>query len=237
MIKKIVIPAAGRGMRMKHLSRKKPKHLIEVKGKPFLYYLLENIKKSGFKEIIIVIGYKNEISEKFIKKYDPQITVLNQSEILGNEYGTACPIKCVENIIGRENFLSASGDNLYSVADLEQMKIDDEYNYVAGLMHDRPEEHGVLISDDDDYLEKIIEKSQEFSGNLVNTGLYKFTPAIFEAVKNINLSPRGEYEITDAISLLARDKKVKIKKIKNHWLEFTRPEDIIQVSNFLNHHS
>lgn len=232
----MVIPAAGRGVRMQHLSKKKPKHLIEVNGKPFLYYLLENLKKSGFQDIIIVIGYKKEILEKFIRKYDPKITIINQFEILGDEYGTACPVKCVENIVKKENFLSVSGDNLYSVSDLKQMKIDDQYNYVAALNNEQPQVHGVLIQNKDDFLEKIIEKPKKFVGNLINTGLYKFTPEIFEAVKKISPSPRKEYEITDAISLLAKDKKVKIKKIKDYWLEFTRPEDVIQVSNFLNHH-
>lgn len=236
MIKKVVISAAGRGTRMLNLSKDKPKHLIEVNGRPFLYYLLENLKKSGFKDIVIVVGYKKEVLEKFIRKYNPKIKIINQFELLGDEYGTACPIKCVENLIKKENFLSVCGDNLYSVADLEQMKIDDHYNYVAGIVHDHPETHGVLIPDKEDFLERIIEKPKHFVGDLVNTGMYKFTPEIFSAVKKINLSPRKEYEITDAVTILAKDKKVKIKKIKDYWLEFTRPEDVIQVSNFLNRH-
>ncbi|MCD4761270.1 NTP transferase domain-containing protein, partial [bacterium] len=51
MIKKVLISAAGRGSRMLHLGKDKPKHLIETNGKPFLYYLLENLKTAGFEEI------------------------------------------------------------------------------------------------------------------------------------------------------------------------------------------
>ena len=56
---------------------------------------------------------------------------------------------------------------------------------------------------------------------------------IFEKVFNIEKSPRGEYEITDAISLLAKEKKVKIKKINNFWMDFGRPEDVEKLSKFL----
>ncbi|MFA5948578.1 MAG: sugar phosphate nucleotidyltransferase, partial [Candidatus Gracilibacteria bacterium] len=74
----------------------------------------------------------------------------------------------------------------------------------------------------------------EFVGNLINTSLYKFTPEIFKTVFKIEKSQRGEYEVTDAISLLAKEKKVKIKKINDFWMDFGRPEDIEKMSNFLN---
>ncbi|MFA6525516.1 MAG: sugar phosphate nucleotidyltransferase [Patescibacteria group bacterium] len=232
MIKKVVIAAAGRGTRMQGLSKDKPKHLIEVNGKPFLYYLLENLKKAGLKEIIIVVGYKKEVLEKFARKYDSNMTIINQFEKLGDEYGTASPIKCVEDLIGNEQFISVCGDDLYSVKDLKNMMVEDSYHYVAAKTAEHPENKGVLIAEDG-YLEKIIEKPKEFVGDLVNTGMYKFTPEIFEIVKGVKLSSRGEYELTDAISYLAGQKKVKVKKIKEYWLEFTRPEDVIAVSDFL----
>ena len=57
---------------------------------------------------------------------------------------------------------------------------------------------------------KIIEKPKTFVGDLINAGLYKFTPDIFEALGKIWLSERGELELTDAISLLAESRKVKV---------------------------
>ena len=89
------------------------------------------------------------------------------------------------------------------------------------------------MSDGDDFLEKIVEKPKEFVGDLINAGLYKFTPEIFEKVFQIEKSSRGEYEITDAVSLLAKEKKVKIKKINNDWHDFGNPEDIQKLSKFL----
>jgi len=235
MIKKVVVAAAGKGTRMLHLTKNKSKHLIRVEKKPFLSYLLDNLLKAGYKEIILIVGYKGEKIKKFLKGYDSKnckITVINQFDILKKEeYGTLCPLKCIKDII-KENFLMVYGDNLYSVKDLKAFNIDDKYNYVAGFIHEHPERYGVFISDNG-FLEEIIEKPKKYVGNLINTGLYKFTPEIFDKISQICKSPRGEYELTDAITLLAKQRKVKIKRIQDYWLDFGNPGDILKVSNFL----
>jgi L-threonylcarbamoyladenylate synthase len=112
------------------------------------------------------------------------------------------------------------------------MNIEGKYNYVAGVYHKNPEKYGVLV-ENNGFLKKVVEKPKEFVGNLINTGLYKFTPEIFSKLPKIKKSPRGEYEITDAINLLAKEKKVKIQKIKDFWLDFGNPADIIKISYFL----
>jgi len=241
MIKKVVIAAAGQGTRMLHLTDSKSKHLIEVEKRPFLAYLLDNILKAGYREIILVVGYREDMIRDFLKNYkfdsvNFDIKIVNQFDILGpkeKEYGTACPIKCMKDLIKNENFISLCGDNFYTVEDLKLMNIDDDYNYVAGVPNDHPEKFGVLIEDGADFLEEIIEKPKIFSGNLINTSLYKFTPEILEKVFQIEKSLRGEYEITDAISLLAKEKKVKVKRINDFWMDFGNPSDIIKLSKFL----
>jgi len=242
MIAKVVISAAGQGTRMLELSKDKSKHLICVHKRPFLAYLLDNILEAGYKEIILVVGYREDMIREFLKIYkfdglDFDIKIINQFDILGpkeKEYGTACPIKCVKDLIKNENFISLCGDNFYTVEDLKLMNIDDNYNYVAGVSNEHPEKFGVLVEDGDDFLEGIVEKPKEFIGNLINTSLYKFTPEIFEKVSQIKKSTRGEYEITDAISLLAKEKKVKVKKMNDFWMDFGRPEDVEKLSIFLN---
>lgn len=227
---------------MLELSQDKSKHLINVENRPFLAYLLDNIIDAGYKEIIMVVGYREDMIKEFLKNYkfqgtqDYKIDTINQHSVLGpkeKEYGTACPIKCAKNLVGNEPFVSIVGDNFYSVDDLRAMRIDDNYNYVAGLEHKEPEKFGVLLTSNDGFLQKIVEKPKEFVGNMVNSSLYKFTPEIFDKVFQIEKSPRGEYEITDAISLLARENKVKTKKMNGFWMDFGKPDDISKFSEFL----
>src|SRR3989339_1571013 len=237
MISKVLIAAAGRGTRMLHLSKDKPKHLIETNGKPFLYYLLSNLKSAGFKEMIMVVGYKKELMDDFFKQYGQEfnLQLVNQFEILGEDrYGTACPLECSQDLLRGGSFLSVCGDNLYSVEDLKRFNIDDKYCYVAGLPHKQPENYGVLAIDDKGFLKEIVEKPKEPIGNLINTGLYKFPAEVFDYLKKIKVSPRGEYELTSVINLMAKDKKVKALDLKGDWLDFGKPEDIEKVENYLN---
>lgn len=239
MVKKVVIAAAGRGTRMMDLSKDKPKHLIEVNGRPFLSYLLDNLFSAGYDDVTLVTGYKSEVMEKFKDDYltlrngKINIKIVNQFDIISPDlkYGTACPLMCVDKEV-KEQFLYICGDNLFSVKDLRNMSVDDDFCYIAGIEQEHPEKYGVLIGDD--YLEEIVEKPDKFIGKLVNAGLYKFTTDIFEKISLIKKSPRGEYEITDAVSMLAKEKKVKIKKVNDFWQDFGSPDDVKEMSNFLN---
>jgi NDP-sugar pyrophosphorylase family protein len=191
--------------------------------------------KAGYDDFILVTGFGSELMEDFLKEYGYKAKVVNQFEILGPKekmYGTACPLMCVKDIVGDKQFVSIYGDNLYSVDDLKRMQKDDDFNYVAGLVHENPEKYGILITEGDQ-LKEIIEKPKEYVGNLINTGLYKFTSAVFEKLSLIEKSSRGEYELTDVISLLAKTGKVKVIKIEDGWMDFGNPDDVAKVSNFL----
>jgi len=254
MVNKVVIAAAGQGTRMLELSKDKSKHLIEVKKRPFLAYVLDRLIAAGYYDIILVVGFGAQLMEDFAKNYIAsakkdglKIETVDQHKILGPKskiYGTACPLMCVKDKIGKKNFIYLYGDNLFSERDLKSMNIDDEFCYIAGLKHENPEKYGVLIRDGEDFLDKIIEKPSpakiyelNLGGQeslLINAGLYKFTPDVFGKLDKIEKSPRGEYEVTDAISLLAKEKKVKIKQIEDYWLDFGNPNDIEKVEKFLN---
>jgi len=244
-INKVVIAAAGEGTRMLHLTANKSKHLIRVKKRPFLAYLLDNLFLAGYRDLILVVGYKEELIRSFLNRYKPplkslrpnqyKIRMVSQYEILGPKskiYGTACPLMCIKDIIKKSQFIYLCGDNLYSVRDLEEINNNSKYSYLAGIYKKNPERYGVLIQEGE-FLKEVIEKPKEFFGNLVNTGLYKFTPEVFNKLKKIKKSVRGEYEITDVINLLAKKKKVKIKTIKDFWMDFGNPADIIVLSCFL----
>ena len=227
----IIIAAAGRGTRMKELAQATPKHLIEVKAKPFLYYLLLHIYKSGLNRVIIVTGHLSAEFDKFIHQYGgefPGLQVVNQYEIVGQEkYGSLMPLLAVRDIVQTEPFLMVNGDHLYSVRDLEIFQRSNQnYNYVAATTVADPTKFGTLVTGKENLLVRIDEKSPTPVTNLVNAGLYRFTPEVFKVAEGVNISPRDEYEITDAITALAQQKKVKIVPLHDYWLDFGRPEDI-----------
>lgn len=236
MISKVVIPAAGKGTRMLDLAQNRPKHLIDVVDKPFLYYVLKNLQTAGFGEMILVIGNHAEKMEEFKETIGREfpLTLVDQFKTMGTDkYGTAVPVLAAQPAVGDNNFVCIYGDNLYSPADLAAMReLDDEFNYVSLLRVDNPEKYGVPIVAGGK-VTGFVEKPKEFISNWVSIGCYKFTPEIFSEAAKVEKSPRGEYELTDAIASLARIGKVKARKMLDYWLDFGRPEDIAKVAEFL----
>ena len=236
MIKKIVIPAAGKGTRMLDLAKDKPKHLIDVLDKPFLYYVLTNLKRAGFSEMILIIGNHAEQMRQFAKQYSNEfpITLIDQFKTMGTEkYGTAIPVLAAKDAVGNENFVCIYGDNLYSTRDLKAIReLDDDYSYVSLLHSQTPEKYGVPIMEGD-FVTDFVEKPKEFISNWVSIGCYKFTPEVFSQAAVVEKSERGEYELTDAIKELAKQKKVKARKMEDYWLDFGNPDDVAKVGDFI----
>ncbi|OGY79112.1 MAG: hypothetical protein A3B74_01435 [Candidatus Kerfeldbacteria bacterium RIFCSPHIGHO2_02_FULL_42_14] len=234
MIRKAIVAAAGRGTRMKHLSQDRPKHLIPVCGRPFLYYVIQHLHEAGIHDIVVVAGYKAETLQDSMRKYFSDIRVVNQFAKLGEErYGTACPLECVREEVSAEPFVFLYGDNLYSPSDLARIADDNTFHAVAGLHHEHPEHYGVLVTQNN-FLTRIVEKPKQFVGNFINVGLYRFYPEVFQYLDHIEKSERGEYEVTDVVSLLAAKKKVQVVSLADYWFDFGKPEDIHIVEKFLN---
>ncbi len=241
MIKKVVIFAAGRGTRMQALAKTRPKHLIEVFGKPFLYYLLTNLKAVGFQEVIMVTGYLSHQFDDFFAVYRDEFPIfctVNQFAMMGEDkYGTLIPLQAVKSVVDNEPFVVVMGDNLYALDDLRAFaNTEDDFNYIGGLKVDHPEQYGTLVPSKGDLLMRIDEKIEQPVSDIINAGIYKFNPDIYSVGDKIKPAKNGEYQITDAISLLAKENKVKIKLLQNYWLDFGRPEDISKVEQFISTH-
>ncbi len=226
---KALILAAGKGVRMRPLTLERPKVLIEVAGKPFLRHVIDNLIKVGFDEFGIVAGYKIEMIEDFVKKENLNAVIIHQQEQLG----TGHAVQLSRDWVGEDNFVVIYGDNLYSYIDIEKLNMDDEYNYMFGIRDKHPERYGVIIKNGD-FLERIVEKPKEFVSDLVNTGLYKFTSEVFEKLDRVEKSLRGEIELTDAVSMLANEKKVKVLEVNGYWKEMSTFEDLKKTEEFIN---
>jgi len=228
---KAVILAAGKGIRLAPFTNTKSKVLLPVAGKPFLWFLIDNLKKAGIedKQIGVVVGHKKEQLEAFLKKYNLDVTLIEQKEQLG----TAHAVKQARDFVGSDEFIVLMGDNLYAPEDITDVKNCTEM-CIAGAVHERPEQFGALHVEEN-YLKGISEKGKQNTQNsaLVNTGLYKFTPKIFDFIDKLEKSQRGEYEITDAVSALAREGPVIVYKTKGYWLDFTYPWHVLDINEFL----
>ena len=222
---KALILAAGKGIRMGALTQNKPKVLVEVAGRPFLYYTIKNLQKAGISNIGIVVEYKKEKVFDFAKKFGFNLSFIEQPILLG----TGDAVIKAKDWIGKDNFIVVMGDNLYSENDLKDMSnFNNEFAYVAAFKSSHPQDYGVLEVDGKDLL-RIEEKPQHPKSDLVNTGLYKLTSEIFPQLMNLEKSPRGEIELTDALTRLASLKKVKVYPLKDYWIDMSVKEDLPEI--------
>lgn len=223
---KAVILAAGKGVRMLPLTADRPKVMIELNGKPFFWYVLEVLKLAGIKEIAAVVGHQSELIKKF---FGGKIKYIEQKEQLG----TGHAVLQAKDFVGKDDFILIMGDNLYSEGDIKELtKKKDKFCYVSAFESSHPWDYGVL-GVEKDRLVNIEEKPSVPKSNLVNTGLYKLTPEIFEYLKKLKKSPVGEYYLTDALTELAKLGKVKVHKLKDYWIDMSYREQLPEIERKL----
>lgn len=230
MISTVVIMAAGRGTRMKELAHNIPKHLLPVLGRPFLDYTLDRLREAGFTKLVILIGHEKQA---FTMYDDDEDIVLLEQHRYRERYGTAAAVESMKSAVGDEPFAVVAGDNLYSANDLKKLREFSGQVKIGGYQTRQWQGMGILKQKPDGTLERIIEKPQEFVGDIINASMYVFTPAIFPIIEQLELSPRGEYEITDAINQVAATEPVEVMTLEDRWLDLTAPTDIPKIEQAL----
>jgi glucose-1-phosphate thymidylyltransferase long form len=201
---KAVVIAAGEGTRLRPLTEDKPKGMVEVAGKPILTYCFEKLVELGASELIVVVGYKKE---QIISHYDDAfdgvpITYTHQREPLGIAHALLTAEEHID-----DDFMLMLGDNIFqaNLQDVVNRQREDRAD-AAFLVEEVPWEeagrYGVCDTNKYGEITDVIEKPDEPPTNLVMTGFYTFTPAIFHACHLVQPSNRGEYEISEAIDLL-----------------------------------
>lgn len=195
-----LILCAGRGTRLYPLSYTQPKTLLPVANKPVLHYCIEKLTELGITDIGIVINPSQIQIREYVgdgSRFQASITFIEQTKPLG----IAHAVKLAQPFIQDHPFMVLLGDNLLmdSLQPLYQSFKDSQTGCAVLLREvDRPQDFGIAEIENGRIV-SIEEKPAEPKSNLAVIGAYLFTPAIFDAIAALQPSPRGEYEITDAI--------------------------------------
>ncbi len=233
---KAVILAAGEGVRLQPITATRPKHLIRVGGKPILEHCMGALKDNGITEALIITHYMSQAIRDYFgdgSKFGVKIEYIDQQSVLGT--GNATSI--AEPYIDQE-FVLIYGDLLFAPdaikVVLSEYEKDKPTAVMAAVSVDKPESYGIIELDSQKKFKRIIEKPkrEEAPSNLANAGLYVFSREIFDALRRVKQSIRGEWELTDAVTLLAQEgKTVFAKEIsKEDWFDVGRPWDLLDAN-------
>jgi glucose-1-phosphate thymidylyltransferase len=223
-----VVLAAGKGTRLQPLTEDKPKVLVEVKGTPLIKDVFDNLIGAGADDLVVVVGYKAEqIIDYFGDSYrNVPITYAHQREQLGLAHAI---LQAEPHIDGP--FMLMLGDNIFrgNLGDVTNRQQEDRAD-AAFLVEEVPYEdasrYGVLDTNEYGEVVEVVEKPEDPPSNLVMTGFYTFTPAIFHACHLVQPSDRGEYELPDAIDLLIQSgRTIDAIRLDGWRIDVGYPED------------
>lgn len=234
---KAIILSAGEGSRMRPLTLTKPKTMLPVAGKPIIQYNIESLRDNGITDILLIVCYKEEIVRNYFgdgSDFGVNISYKTQKDFLG----TANAISYGEDFID-DSIIVLNGDIILDDEIIHE--IIKKYNYLSPdtLMLltevEDPSAFGVVEIENGN-IKNIVEKPkrEEAPSNLVNAGIYIFNKDIFDKICETEISERGEYEITDSVSLQIEDnKKVIGHKTSKDWIDVGRPWELIEVNEEL----
>lgn len=232
---KAVILTAGEGTRMRPLTTTRPKTMLITGGKPLIQYNIESLRDAGIKDITLVVGYKKEVIQEYFGDGSDFGVNINYA-VQDGQLGTAHAIGSAEEFID-ESFIVLNGDIIVSYDLIRNLiekyatRTSNDVKSVLTLIEvEDPSSYGIVSTMNDKIVE-IIEKPslEDAPSNLANAGIYLFGIEIFDAIRETELSERGEYEITDSLAIeLEKGYEILGLISREPWMDVGRPWELLK---------
>lgn len=230
-----LVLAGGKGTRLRPLTYTGAKQLVPLANKPILFYAIEQLVASEITELAIVVGEMREQIEQAVgdgARFGARVTYIDQPQALGIAHG----VKLAEAFIDGAPFALFLGDNFLKEGIgnyVQQFRTDCHNAMVLLCPVDRPQEFGVAELDGQ-RLVRVVEKPSNPPSNLCVIGIYFFDAHVFDAIRRIQPSARGELEITDTIQRLVDDGlDVHAEVISGHWIDTGKHDDLLAANRLI----
>ncbi|MDP7116340.1 MAG: sugar phosphate nucleotidyltransferase [Candidatus Woesearchaeota archaeon] len=226
-----VICAGGHGTRMMPCTKVTNKHLLPVYSKPMIYYPLQTLIDAGIKEVLIISGpghagdFLNLLGSG--KKFGVKLSYALQEEA----GGIAQAVAMSEDFADNQPIAVILGDNIF----------EDTFNFsdfkFGARIHIKevpdPERFGVAEVDPSGKVKSIEEKPQNPKSNFAVTGLYIYDPRVFDIIKNLKPSGRGELEITDVNNAYLEGNQMDGRVVNGYWTDAGTFESCFRASELV----
>ncbi|NNL31535.1 MAG: NTP transferase domain-containing protein [Gemmatimonadetes bacterium] len=231
-----MIPLAGKGTRLRPLTHHTPKPLLKVAGKPVLAYILDDLVELGVTEVVFIVGYLREAVEEWIGEEYPQLT--GHFVVQEVQDGTAGAIALAEPYVD-EDVLIIFADAVLEVDYGLTRTLGAEYGAVLWAKEvEDYQRYGVIVTNDDGTMKRIVEKPSEPVSKLANIGLYYIRDheLLFEGVRHALASepgPSGEFYLTDAFQYMVDQGSLLTTAPVEGWWDAGKPETLLETNGHL----
>lgn len=232
---KALIASGGRGTRLRPITHTQNKHLIPIANKPILHYAIEAVVSAGITDIAIVVNADSKEVQNAIgdgSRWGARITYLPQN----TPGGLAQVVGLAEEFMGNDRFIFYLGDNMV-VGGVKRFVDEFEKSgcdcFLTLSKVKDPERFGVPELRDGRIV-SIEEKPKAPKSSYAVAGIYLYNKHIFEAVKAIAPSARGEIEISDAHQyLIDKGYSVGYSEITGWWKDTGKPTDLLEANRLI----
>jgi glucose-1-phosphate thymidylyltransferase len=233
---KALVLAGGSGSRLRPITHTLPKQLVPVANKPVLFYGLEAIRDAGITDVGIVVGETAAIIQGAVgdgRAFGLNITYIRQEAPLG----LAHAVLIARDFLGGDDFVMYLGDNfivggITALVDEFRSRRPNKKSTLTTVPD--PRQFGVAELDEVGEVVGLVEKPLYPKSDLALVGVYIFTPAVHEAVRQLSPSGRGELEITEALQwLVDSGHKLRSTIISGYWKDTGNVTDMLEVNRMV----
>ena len=232
-----VVLAGGLGKRLYPLTKITNKHLLPVYNKPMIYYPVETLVEAGIKDILIVTGghHAGEFLRLLGNGHQFGLKHINYTYQEG-EGGIAQALGLAEHFADSEKIVVILGDNIIE----KSMKsaVDDFKNQPKGAKIlikkvPDPERFGVVTFNKNKQIKKIEEKPKRPASDYIVTGIYMYDSKVFDIIKTLKPSKRGELEITDVNNAYLSMKELTYSILKGWWTDSGTFDSLLRANSLV----
>jgi len=219
-------------------------------GRPFLDYVISALADAGFERVCLVVGPEHDAVRDYYIREQPPSRIEIEFATQEKPLGTADAVLAAELFAGGESFVVLNSDNYYPIAALAQLRHSDAPAIIGfarsallregNVQADRVERFGALTIDGDGYLVRMVPRQGDavptYHGDVyASMNCWLFDSRIFDACRNVPMSPRNELELTRAVQLAIDEMGMKIKVVTVDLpvLDLSTRSDIYRVQKIL----
>ena len=233
-----IILAGGSGTRLYPITYAISKQIMPIYDKPMIYYPLSVLMKAGINEILIISTPKDLPGFQYLLKDGSDYGCRFEYEVQYEPKGLAQAFTIGESFIGNDKVALILGDNIFygsGLGDLLKGNNDPDGGVIFAYHVSDPQRYGVVEFDRKNMAISIEEKPADPRSNYAVPGLYFYDNSVIDIARNLQPSPRGEFEITDINKIYLKQGKLKVGILDRGtaWLDTGTFNSLMQASQFV----